>query len=157
MQTLCYLIKTPFMLYTGEDPVLQASPNITLSLGEAMGTRPLPISYIFIPLISLSKQELGRSLPLIIRKIRQEMRDKRRRGKSHSGGKRHAVVVYSNGFKCQKKDLINLLSSAPNLGKYWSMKSPPPKKETSLEWTSTLTGTTVETKNVKNSKKIGCL
>jgi hypothetical protein len=64
---------------------------------------------------------------LIIRKIRQEMRDKRRRGK------RHTVVVYSNGFKCQKKDLINRLSSAPNLGKYSSMKSPPPKKETSLE------------------------
>jgi hypothetical protein len=87
---------------------------------------------IFIPFISLSKQELGRSLPLIIRKIRQEMRDKKRRGKSHSRGKRH-TLVYANGFKCQKKDQINCLSSAPNSGKYSSMKSPPPKKETSLE------------------------
>jgi hypothetical protein len=81
-----------------------------------MGTRPSPVSYIFIPFISLSKQELSRSLPLIIRKIRQKMTDKRRRGKSHSRGKRHIVVVYSNGFKCQKKDLINHLSSAPTWG-----------------------------------------
>jgi len=64
------LIKTPFRLYTGEDLVLQACPNMTLSLGEAIGTRPSPISYIFIPFISLSKQEFGRSLPLIRRKIR---------------------------------------------------------------------------------------
>jgi hypothetical protein len=106
------------MLYTGEDLVLQASPNMTLSLGEAMGTRPSPISYIFILFISLSKQELGRSLPLIIRKIRQEMRDKRRRGK------RHTVVVYSNGFKCQKKGPNQPPFLRPQLGEVLKYEKP---------------------------------
>jgi hypothetical protein len=59
-----------------------------------MGTRPSPVSYIFIHFISLSKQELSRSLPLLIRKIRQKMRDKRRRGKRATVEARDTLLSY---------------------------------------------------------------